>query len=241
MPPIPAQEAARLEALRGYRVLDTAPEQAFDDITRLAAFICQSPIALMSLVDGERQWFKSKVGLETAETHRNISFCAHTIFQAKLLVVEDATTDDRFSSNPLVTGEPCIRFYAGAPLVTPEGYCLGALCVIDRQPRHLTVEQISALEAMSRLVVTQLELRRVSYELATAAANLRTVSGLLPICSYCKGIRNDQGYWQGVEAYIQSHTQAEFTHSICPQCIQQHFPQVDKPTEENRLGKAGCG
>ena len=229
--PIPKQEAARLEALRRYRVLDTAPEQAFDDITKLASFICQAPIALMSLVDSERQWFKSKVGLQTAETHRNLAFCAHTIFQAKLLVVEDATMDDRFAANPLVTGEPHIRFYAGAPLLTPEGHGLGSLCVIDRQPRQLSLEQASALEAMARLVVTQLELRRVSHELADTAANLKTLSGLLPMCSYCKGIRNDQGYWERVETYLKNHTGSELTHGICPSCVQQHFPNYAKPKE----------
>ena len=185
----------------------------------------------MSLVDSERQWFKSKVGLQTAETHRNLAFCAHTIFQAKLLVVEDATMDDRFGSNPLVTGDPHIRFYAGAPLLTPEGHGLGSLCVIDRQPRQLSLEQTSALEAMARLVVTQLELRRVSHELADTAANLKTLSGLLPICSYCKGIRNDQGYWERVETYLQDHTGMDLTHGICPQCVQQHFADYCAPKE----------
>ena len=228
-PPVSEQEAARLEALRRYRVLDTAPEQAFDDITRLASFICQAPIALMSLVDSERQWFKAKVGLQTAETHRNLAFCAHTIFHAKLLVVEDATMDDRFAANPLVTGEPHIRFYAGAPLLTPEGHGLGSLCVIDRQPRQLSLDQTSALEAMARLVVTQLELRRVSHELADTAANLKTLGGLLPICSYCKCIRNDQGYWELIEAYLKKHTEVELTHGICPACAQKHYPDYNQP------------
>lgn len=224
-PPVSVQEAARLDVLRRYQVLDTVPEQTFDDITKLAAFICQTPIALMSLVDSDRQWFKSKVGLEASETHRNSAFCAHTIFYGHLFEVEDALADVRFSTNPLVTGEPQIRFYAGAPLLTPDGYGLGSLCVIDHQPRKLRAEQATMLEGLARLVVTQLELRRVSQELATVASNLKNLSGLLPICAYCKGIRNDQGYWEQVEAYIESHTHAEFTHGICPPCVLKHFPE----------------
>lgn len=222
--PVPENEAARLEALHDYRVLDTAPERAFDDITKLVSFICQTPVALVSLVDRERQWFKSKVGLQATETPRDHAFCAHALAEGKLLVVEDATADERFASNPLVTGEPYVRFYAGAPLLTPDGHALGTLCVIDHEPRTLSPEQVSALEALARVVVDQLELRRVSHDLAAAAANLKTLSGLLPICAYCKGIRDDQGYWQRVEAYVQTHTQAAFTHGICPKCAEKHFP-----------------
>ncbi len=225
-PPVPENESARLEALRRYRILDSGREQAFDDITALAAFICQAPIAVMTLVDSERQWFKSKVGLQTDETHRNHAFCAHTIFQGKMLVVEDATEDVRFSSNPLVTGDPSIRFYAGAPLLTSEGHGLGSLCVIDRRVRKLNAEQTAALEALARMVVTKLELRRVSHELAEAAANLKTLSGLVPICAGCKGIRDDKGYWQRVETYIREHTEAEFTHGICPSCAKKQLAEA---------------
>jgi GAF domain-containing protein len=173
----PEQESARLEALRRYRILDTGPERGFDEITELASFICGAPIALMSLVDRERQWFKSKVGSQATETHRDHSFCAHAIFDAKLLMVEDATLDDRFARNPLVTGEPGIRFYAGAPLLTPDGHGLGTLCVIDRKPRKLSPEKASALEKLARLVVTQMEYRRASFELAEAVAKLKTLGG----------------------------------------------------------------
>jgi GAF domain-containing protein len=224
-PPIPKNEGARLEALRHYHILDTAPERSYDAITELASYICEAPIALVSLVDSERQWFKSKVGLEVSETHRVFSFCAHAIVQDSLLVVEDATADMRFADSPLVTGEPLIRFYAGAPLVTPTGHGLGALCVIDRKPRKLSAEQASALEKLAGLVVTQLELRRVSRDLAEAATNIKTLSGLLPICSHCKAIRSDKDYWQSVETYVRDRTEAEFSHGICPDCIKKHHPE----------------
>ena len=189
-PPFPDHEAARLEALQRYRILDTAPEQSFDDIATLASYLCKTPIALISLVDAERQWFKSSVGLPTTETHRDLAFCAHTIVQKKLLVVPDATKDARFSSNPFVTGDPHIRFYAGAALLTPEGHGLGSLCVIDSTPRTLNPEQTAALEALARQIVIQLELRRTSHDLAMAVENIKTLSGLLPMCAFCKGIRD---------------------------------------------------
>ncbi len=159
--PLPPNEVQRLETLRGYDVLDTPPEPAFDDLTLLAAQICQVPISLISLVDENRQWFKSTIGVGATETSRDFAFCAHAILHAdKLLEVRDAQLDPRFADNPLVTADPHIRFYAGAPLVTPDGLALGTLCVIDRVPRVLSAEQQTALRALSRTVIAQLELRR---------------------------------------------------------------------------------
>src|SRR5262249_26588066 len=152
----PDNEAERLAALRALEILDTPPEEGFDELTALAASICRTPIAVISLIDEDRQWFKSRTGLALCETHREFSFCTQTILQPDLLVAPDAWADERFAHNPLVTSAPGIRFYAGAPLVTPEGHALGALCVIDHRPRELDAEQLHALRTLSHVVVTQL-------------------------------------------------------------------------------------
>lgn len=166
--PTVGQEKKRLKVLWQYEVLDTVPEEVFDDLTELAARICEAPIALISLVDETRQWFKSKIGTSVNETSREISFCAHAIQQSGLFIVPDATQDERFANNPLVRSEPRIRFYAGAPLITPDGYALGTLCVIDKVPRDLRPDQKQALIILARHVVSQLELRRRSRELSDA-------------------------------------------------------------------------
>lgn len=159
-------EKKRLKVLWQYDVLDTVPEAVFDDLTELAARICEAPIALISLVDENRQWFKSKVGISINETSRDLSFCAHAIRQEGLFIVPDATRDERFAKNPLVVSDPKIRFYAGAPLITPDGYALGTLCIIDKVPRELRHDQQQALRVLARHVMTQLELRRQSKDAA---------------------------------------------------------------------------
>jgi GAF domain-containing protein len=153
-------ETARVEALHKYAILDTEPEQAFDDFVQLASFICKTPIAAISLVDEDRQWFKAKVGLSVSETPREIAFCATAMQQPDVFVVRDALQDERFRDNPLVVSEPKVRFYAGAPLIDEDGHALGTLCVIDRVPRELAPDQQAALQALSRLVLGQMEFRR---------------------------------------------------------------------------------
>jgi PAS domain S-box-containing protein len=157
--PIPNNEIERLAALYRYDILDTEAEAEFDDFTRLAAQICGVPMALISLVDRNRQWFKSRFGFNVTETPRDISFCGHAILGQDVFAISDASHDERFFDNPLVTGDPNIRFYAGAPLLAQNGVAIGTLCVFDSQPRTLTGEQIQALEALSRQVIRQLDLR----------------------------------------------------------------------------------
>lgn len=234
----PANEAERLETLRSYEILDTEPEAAFDDLTLLASYVCQTPVALISLIDAERQWFKSRVGVSITETSRDIAFCASAILQPDVFMVPDASQDKRFAENPLVVAEPKIRFYAGATLAT-HGQALGTLCVVDRVPRELSSEQLEALRALSRQVLAQLELRRnlrqleksleardrleaekerTLRELQTARSSIRTLEGLLPICLSCKKIQDQGGTWQPFEYYMRAHSEAKIAHRICPEC-----------------------
>jgi len=170
--PKPANESQRLAALHKFEILDSLPSQAFDDITLLASTVCKAPIALISLVDAERQWFKSRVGLDVAQTSREMAFCSHAILDpARVMVVEDAASDARFHDNPLVREAPDVRFYAGAPIVTDDGYALGTVCVIDREARGLDAVQVEALRALSRLVVNLLEQDQQQRERARKAAD----------------------------------------------------------------------
>ena len=198
---LPIDEKERLEALQHYEILDTDPEQSFDDITLLASHICDTPIALISLIEENRQWFKSKVGMTQSETSRDISFCAHGILQPDVFVVEDALEDERFASNPMVTGDAKIRFYAGAPLLSSDGHALGMLCVNDQVPRKLDKNQMDALRALSRQVVSQMELHQSLKATNQSDIRLRAICRefLRPASSRAGRLRGDRSrfrIWQ---------------------------------------------
>jgi GAF domain-containing protein len=220
--PLPANEAERMRALRLYQVLDTASEQAFDDLTHLAATICDVPIALISLVDEHRQWFKARIGLDAAETDRDVAFCAHAILGDDVMVVEDATRDPRFADNPLVQGEFGIRFYAGAPLTVSAGLAVGTVCVVDRKPRVLSAQQLAALDIIRRTVVHLLELRR-------ARLDLSAMTELLPVCSWCRSVKSPDGNWVDLQRYVEQ--VVPVTHSMCPSCFERelHKPSGSQP------------
>lgn len=212
--PIPDGEAERLRVLNLYQILDSVSDAAIDDLTRLAAVICDVPIALVSLVDGARQWFLSRVGLTATETPRDQAFCAHAILTPETLIVEDATQDERFAENPLVHDAPCIRFYAGAPLEVGNGVRLGTLCVIDRKPRRLEQRQVDALGVLRDAVVTQLDLRRARRE-------LEAVEHFLPLCAWCRSVRVGEGddtSWLSLEEYVAK--TARISHGMCPGCAE---------------------
>jgi GAF domain-containing protein len=225
-PEKPLNEEARLAALRGYEILDTDPERDYDDLVRIAAAIFGAPVALVSMVDAERQWFKARVGLDATETPREVAFCAHAICVDEPFVVPDAKQDSRFHDNPLVTGKPNIRFYAGAPLVAPGGLNLGTLCVTDTEPRQPTEDQIQSLMALGRQVVNLLEARKAARDLAAALSQVKLLSHLIPVCAHCGNVRDEKDEWQTVEKYICTHTGADFSHGICPVCMKKHYGHI---------------
>ena len=168
-------ETERLEALHSYQVLDTDPEQALNDLVQLSAFICGTPISLISLIDDERQWFKARTGVDVLQTPREYSFCQYAMRANDVYEVPDMAADARFANNPLVIGDPHIRFYAGAPLLTPEGQPLGTLCALDTMPRQLSPDQREALRVLARQVMTHLELRRTNLLLGNERQKLEGV------------------------------------------------------------------
>lgn len=206
------REEHRLQTLHLYNILDTKTEKTFDNLAKLASSICEAPISLVSFVDDKRQWFKASVGVTISETPRDIAFCEYAIRDDKVMIVEDATRDERFANNPLVIDEPGIRFYAGAPLVVADGERLGTLCVIDRKPRALTPTQLEALTILRDAVVAQLELRK-------AADDFVALQSLLPVCAWCRSVRT-QGpageEWLPLYEYLSKHKSV--THGICPGC-----------------------
>ena len=247
---MPENEAERLNTLRGYGILDTRPEDRFDDLTRLAAIICGTPSSVISLVDEDRQWFKSKIGFTVCQTPREDAICAHAIMTPDVFVVEDASQDARFAANPMVLGEQHLRFYAGAPLAAPNGHRLGALCVLDRVPRQLSPDQLESLRILSRQVMTQVMLGKNLQELKTALQErdelerdmqklirdlqqakeaIHTLKGLVPICYSCKKVRDDRGFWEHVEDYITKSIGVDTTSSLCPECLQKRSGEGRDP------------
>ncbi len=166
------------------------------------------------------------MGLTVRETPREQAFCGHTILSDEVMVVEDASQDVRFANNPLVTADRGIRFYAGAPLIDQDGLGLGSVCAIDNRPRQISPAQTDALRRLARQAAALLEQRRLAAELAGALEEVKALQGLLPICSHCKEVRDDQGYWASVEDYLASHTDLAFSHGVCPGCLKQHYPQT---------------
>lgn len=185
IPITPDNEIERLQALREYSILDTLPEQDFDDITKIASEICQTPISLITLIDSNRQWFKSNHGLNIRETPRDYAFCAHAINNPyEILTVKDSREDDRFANNPLITGYPNVIFYAGIPLVNPAGFSLGTICVIDNEPRELTLNQLESLRALSRQVVNLFEFKKLNKNLKESQEEIQTRNSELEQFAY---------------------------------------------------------
>ncbi|PPS42708.1 hypothetical protein B1A85_13390 [Chroococcidiopsis sp. TS-821] len=216
-------EIARLQALYQCHILDTAPEKAFDEITTLAAYICQTPVAHISLVDARRQWFKSKVGITATETPRRFSFCTHTISQSDIFIIPDTLADERFATNPFVTSDPYIRFYAGVPLTTVEGYNIGTLCVIDYVPRELTNAQVEALQKLAYQAMQLIELRRNLGELESSKTRhqknknsnsfLKNVAGFFGIASLILIVISFVSY-RNLNGLIRTYNQATNSHEI---------------------------
>lgn len=229
LPPKPPNEKARLAMLREYEVLDTDPELNFDDLTALAASICEVPVSAITLIDADRQWFKSRVGVEESETPLEFSFCAYAILKPEMMVVEDTTRDERLASNPSVMADDGIRFYAGVPLRTPEGYALGTICVADRVPRQLRPDQTRALESLSRQVQTQLELRRKLRDLRRTSAerdHAQTQSA-----AKSAEIERDLGFARQFQQALLPHNEDyPLIAPASPASLRLHFHHVYQPT-----------
>jgi len=216
--PKPENEDKRLEILEQYQIMDSLAEAAYDEIVAVASEIFDTPMALITFVDDDRQWFKAQTGMTMQETAREHAFCAHTILDDGILVVEDARKDPRFATNPYVLGDPNIRFYAGAPIKVKNTVNLGSVCVLDSKPRQITTKQEKLLKLLSSQVSHLLELRRMTADLRQEQEQNTQLRQLLPICAWCKQIRTADGSWTELEQYVRQHADQELTHSICPSC-----------------------
>ncbi len=228
-------EYARLDALKAFRILDTEEDKLFDNITTLAAELCETPIALISLVDEERQWFKSRKGLSVCETAREYAFCRYTILSDKVLVIRDATQDVRTRNNPLVLGEPHIRFYAGAPLITHDGFTLGSLCVIDQKPRDVSAFQLSALKRMADQVILLMERRKMLHSLMDVITKSAKNPRIVSVCGFCKSVKQSNGSWMPLD---EPHgEELTLSHGICPSCYLENFSELLTEEERKDLSK----
>lgn len=231
--PIPVDDGLRLEALRAYRILDTEPDAAFDDITKLASFVCNTPIALVSFVDEHRQWFKSRRGLGVAETARCLSFCAWAILDDELFEVPDTLVDPRFASTGLVTGEPRIRFYAGMPLRSNAGMNLGTLCVIDQVPRSLDDSQRDALRSLARQVSVLLDGTIVRRQLAEALETIDAFDRSFASCTMCNDVvfKDTQ---MSLRQLVAEQTPARFHDTVCRSCTPKYETEPSASVEDFR-------
>jgi GAF domain-containing protein len=233
-------ERDRVRALLSYQVMDSAAEPGFDNLTQLAALGLRADCAGVSLIDSERLWFKARVGFDMAELPCHQALCFHTIQQSEPLVVRDASVDPRFRDRLLVTGPMAMRFYAGVPLVNPEGFRLGCLCIMDSEPRELGDRELELLQLLARQATLQLEARRRSLrdgdrhrsqerEIAVmrdTLDRLNWLEGFVTVCSGCSAIKDESGHWHDLAAYLQRHSNASFSHSICPPCRDELYPEL---------------
>jgi PAS domain S-box-containing protein len=233
---LPTNENERLKALQSYQILDTLSEGEFDRITELASIICNTPIALISLIDANRQWFKSKVGLDAAETARDISFCQHAILDVNLFQVENAMEDERFKDNPLVTGNPNIRFYAGYPLQDPNGYNLGTLCVINQEPQKLTLQQEKALQLLAQEVVANMVNRKNTAQKEQLAKLFDLSLNLMCIATTDGNFVEINQTWEEVLGYVtQDLKGTSFLDLIHPDDIPATLKVMGELSEQNNV------
>jgi GAF domain-containing protein len=213
-------EADRLRALHNAQILDTDYETSFDSLVELAAYICATPTSAVTFIDTDRQWFKAKKGVPERETPLNVSFCQHVVAENRPIVMPDARLDPRVAAYPNVTTTPGVRFYAGFPLHDPEGYALGTLCVFDQSPRTLAPEQERALRTLAAQAEAQLQLRKVAVDLRDALEQVKTLREMIPMCAWCRKVRDDKEFWHNVEVYLRDHAGVAVSHGICPECFE---------------------
>ena len=221
----PLLDPERLRALRATGLLEDEPSEALERLTRLASRIIDAPVSLVSMVDEDRQVFAAEVGLEEpwasrGETPLAYSFCQHVVRNRDALVVGDATEDDRVRDNPSIE-ELGVRSYAGMPMTTADGHVLGSFCVIDDRPREWSEGELEILRDLASAAVTEIELRRTADALERALSKIRTLEGLIPLCAWCRKVRDDAGYWQELERYVREKAGVEITHGICPSCAEE--------------------